>query len=94
MFTKQKYKHPENDILFTLLSEANKSGQEGISINQLSILVSDSHISEETLELHLNKIMGMDLFRHDESTKRYKITKRGLYYLRFYAVAGIDIFDL
>jgi hypothetical protein len=94
MFTEQKHKHPENDIFFILLSEANKSGQEGISMNELSILINDSHISNETLENYLNKIIGIEIFTYDESTGRYKITKRGLYYLRFYAVTGIDIFDL
>lgn len=94
MFTEQKYKHPEDNTFLTILSAANDGGQEGISITQLSILVSNNHTSEEKLEMHLNKIMDMDILSYDESTERYKITKRGLYYLRFYAVTGIDIFDL
>ena len=94
MFTEQKHRRPENDTFLTILSAANDSSQEGISINQLLILESDNYASKEKLEMHLNKIMDMDILSYDESTKRYKITKRGLYYLRFYAVTGIDIIDL
>src|SRR5919106_228503 len=79
---------PKTTLFLTILSAANDCGQEGISITQLSILVSNNHTSEEKLEMHLNKIMDMDILSYDESTE---ITKRGLYYLRFYAVTGIDI---
>lgn len=91
MFTKQKYKRPENDTFLSILSAANDSSQEGISI--ILILVSDNYTSKEKIEMHLNKIMNVDILSYDESTKRYKITKKGLYYLRFYAVTGIDIID-
>jgi hypothetical protein len=93
IFAEQRHKHPENDTFLTMLSAANDSSQEGISINQLLILESDNCTSKEKLEMHLNKIMDMDILSYDESTKRYKITKRGLYYLRFYAVTGMDIFE-
>jgi len=93
MFAEQRHKHPENDIFLTLLSAANNNGQEGININQLSILLSDDYTSKEKLEMHFNKIMDMDLLSYNESTGRYKITKRGLYYLRFYAVTGMNIFE-
>lgn len=93
MFAEQRHKHPENDIFLTLLSAANNNGQEGININQLSILLSDNYTSKEKLEMHFNKIMDMDLLSYNESTGRYKITKRGLYYLRFYAVTGMNIFE-
>jgi hypothetical protein len=93
IFAEQRHKHPENDTFLTMLSAANDSSQEGISISQLSILLSDNYTSKEKLEKHLNKIMSMDLLTYNESTKKYKITKRGLYYLRFYAVTGMDIFE-
>ena len=93
MFAEQRHKHPENDIFLTLLSAANNNGQEGININQLSILLSDDYTSKEKLEMHFNKIMDMDLLSYNESTGRYKITKRGLHYLRFYAVTGMNIFE-
>ncbi len=93
MFAEQRHKHPENDIFLTLLSAANNNGQEGININQLSILLSDNYTSKEKLEMHFNKIMDMDLLSYNESTGRYTITKRGLYYLRFYAVTGMNIFE-
>jgi len=93
MFAEQRHKHPENDIFLTLLSAANNNGQEGININQLSILLSDNYTSKEKLEMHFNKIMDMDLLSYNESTGRYKITKRGLYYLRFYAATGMNIFE-
>jgi len=93
MFAEQRHKHPENDIFLTLLSAANYNDQEGININQLSILLSDNYTSKEKLEMHFNKIMDMDLLSYNESTGRYKITKRGLYYLRFYAATGMNIFE-
>lgn len=93
MFAEQRHKHPENDIFLTLLSAANNNGQEGININQLSILLSDNYTSKEKLEMHFNKIMDMDLLSYNESTGRYTITKRGLYYLRFCAVTGMNIFE-
>lgn len=94
MFSEQKYELPEKDSILTNFSSANDSSREGISINQLSILASDNYTSTEKLEMHLNKIIEMGMLSYEESTKRYKITKRGLYNLKFYAVTGIDIFNL
>jgi predicted transcriptional regulator len=48
--------------------------------------------TRKQLEKYLDEIVKIGLFSYDETTRRYKITKRGLYYLRSYAVTGMDIF--
>ena len=82
--------HAKSDILFVLLSVANDKGQEGVSVDHL--LSYNNYTTRKQLEKYLDKIVKIGLFSYDESTRRYKITKRGLYYLRSYAVTGMDIF--
>jgi predicted transcriptional regulator len=78
----------DNDIFFILLSAANDNGQKGVSIDHLS---SNRYSTRKQLEKHLDEIVNMGLYSYDESTRRYKITERGLYFLRLYVVAGANI---
>jgi predicted transcriptional regulator len=80
----------DNNIFFILLSAANDNGQKGVSIDYL--LSSISYSTRKQLEKDLGEIVNMGLYLYDESTRRYKITERGLYFLRLYAVAGANIF--
>ena len=82
--------HAKSDILFVLISVANDKGQEEVSVDHL--LSYNNYTTRKQLEKYLDKIVKIGLFSYDESTRRYKITKRGLYYLRSYAVTGMDIF--
>jgi predicted transcriptional regulator len=79
----------DNENFFILLSAANDNSQEGVSIDHL--LSSNSYSTRKQLEKHLDEIVNMGLYSYDESTRRYKITERGLYFLRLYIVAGTNI---
>ena len=80
----------KNDIFFILLSAANDKGQEGVSVDHL--LSCNNYTTRKQLEKYLDEIVRTGLFTYDESNRRYRITKRGSYYLRSYAVTGMDLF--
>jgi len=82
--------YPKNEIFLVLLSAANDKGQEGISVDHL--ISCNNYTTRKQLENYLYEIVKKGLFSYDKSTGRYKITKKGLYYLRSYAVTGMDLF--
>lgn len=81
----------KNDIFFILLSAGNDKGQEGVSVDHL-LSCNNNYTTRKQLEKYLDEIVKTGLFSYDESIRRYKITKRGSYYLRSYAVTGMDLF--
>jgi len=80
----------EDDIFFNMLSAANNSGEEGISVDHL--LSHNYSTTRRQLEKYIDEIVNTGLYSYDELTKRYKITKRGLYFLKLYAVRGMEFF--
>ena len=89
MNVKENQCEVDNEIFFILLSAANDNGQEGVSIDRL--LSCNNYTARKQLEKYLDEIVNMGLYSYDELTRRYKITKRDLYFLRLYAVMGMNI---
>ena len=91
MLTEQRHKHTKNDILFILLSVANDNSTEGVTISRLQLC--NKYTTRQQLVRYVDELVNKGLYSFDELTRRYKITRRGLYYLRSYAVTRMNIFE-
>ena len=83
-------RHVRSDAFFILLSAAYDKAQGGASIDYL--LSRNDCTKAIQMDKYLDRVVKLGLLRYDKSIKKYNITKRGLFYLRLYALTAMDIF--